>query len=114
MQIVRIPVVKGDTDWPRWKLAVRLCLYQILKRNWVGDRFENLQVLNEMSRTDAKGPRVNVGLGHPMVDQNHRLLVEGRTQPVNASRGFLKRASERDVLRNVDWLFLAPAILLGS
>jgi hypothetical protein len=37
-----------------------------------------------------------------MVDQDHRLLVEDRAQTVEAPCRLLKRASERDILRNVD------------
>jgi hypothetical protein len=47
-----------------------------------------------------------------MVDENHRLLVEDRTRTVKVPCCLLKRASERDVLRNVDLFFLVPVILL--
>ena len=63
-------------------------------------------MLGEVSGTDAEGPWVNAGLGHPMVDQDHRLLVEDRAQTMEAPCRLLKRASKRDILRNVDLLSL--------
>jgi hypothetical protein len=41
-----------------------------------------------------------------MVNQDHRLLLEDRAQTVEAPCRLLERASERDILWNVDLLSL--------
>jgi hypothetical protein len=54
-------------------------------------------------RADTESPRVYVGFGHPMVNQNHRFLLEDSSPTMQALCRFLESASERNVLRNVDF-----------
>lgn len=105
MQVVCIAVIEGDTDGPWWKLPVGFCPRQVLKRNWIGDRSEHLHLRGKVCGTDTESPWVYIGFGHAMVDQDDRLLVEDGAQTIKAPCRLLEGASERNVLRNVDFTF---------